>query len=191
MAPPGTKILAHSKPNKRASWAYHGQTGWYVGPATEHYRCATCYMPKTHRQIITDTIRFIPSHIPIPEASIDDHIRNSLQELTSMLSNKFSTYPSTISSPTNRQALIQLAGIFNRDVTNQPTDLTSKGEGYNTPPTTQHSYPPKKMTEDEFIEFMKQDKQQNSVNKNLPRVDNQQNTFASPHLIQRYPYITH
>ena len=37
MAPPGTKIIAHSKPNKRASRAYHGQTGWYVGPAPEYY----------------------------------------------------------------------------------------------------------------------------------------------------------
>ena len=74
MAPPGTKIIAHSKPTKRASWAYHGQSGWYVGPAPEHYYCVTCYIPKTHREIIKDTVRFILTHIPIPEASIDDYI---------------------------------------------------------------------------------------------------------------------
>ena len=42
MAPQGTKIIAHSKPNKRASWAYHSQSGWYIGPAPEHYLCVKC-----------------------------------------------------------------------------------------------------------------------------------------------------
>lgn len=36
MAPPGTKILVHMKPNKTASWAFHGQEGWYVGPRGHH-----------------------------------------------------------------------------------------------------------------------------------------------------------
>jgi hypothetical protein len=37
MAPPGTKIIAHETPSRRRTWAPHGQDGWYIGPALEHY----------------------------------------------------------------------------------------------------------------------------------------------------------
>ena len=35
----GTKVVIDKNPLNRASWQYHGRTGWYIGPATEHYRC--------------------------------------------------------------------------------------------------------------------------------------------------------
>ena len=36
LAPPGTKVLAHVKPDDRATWDPHGKDGWYIGPALEH-----------------------------------------------------------------------------------------------------------------------------------------------------------
>ena len=33
MAPPGSKILIHTKPSHRSSWAFHMTQGWYIGPA--------------------------------------------------------------------------------------------------------------------------------------------------------------
>jgi hypothetical protein len=39
MAPPGTIIIAHETPGRRKTGAPHGQDGWYIGPALEHYRC--------------------------------------------------------------------------------------------------------------------------------------------------------
>ena len=45
MAPPGTKVVFHAKPSNRASWAFHGQEGWYIGPSMEHYRCLKIYNP--------------------------------------------------------------------------------------------------------------------------------------------------
>jgi hypothetical protein len=33
MAPPGTKVLIHEKPQQRGSWDPHGIEGWYLGPA--------------------------------------------------------------------------------------------------------------------------------------------------------------
>ena len=35
--PPGTKIILHAKPGKRASWTFHGEQGYYIGPAINHY----------------------------------------------------------------------------------------------------------------------------------------------------------
>jgi hypothetical protein len=39
LAPPGTRIIAHETPDRRRTWAPHGQDGCYIGPALEHYRC--------------------------------------------------------------------------------------------------------------------------------------------------------
>jgi hypothetical protein len=50
LAPPGTKLVVHLKPDQQASWAYHGKEGWYVGPAMEHYRCVKCYIPTPGRE---------------------------------------------------------------------------------------------------------------------------------------------
>ena len=38
LAPPGTRILLRDlKPDKRPSWGFHGDDGWYIGPSLEHY----------------------------------------------------------------------------------------------------------------------------------------------------------
>ena len=47
IAPIGTKCLVHEKPAVRGTWAPHGVDGWYVGPARDHYRCYTVYIPST------------------------------------------------------------------------------------------------------------------------------------------------
>jgi hypothetical protein len=36
--PPGTRIIAHEKPDQRAPWDPHGLDGYYLGPALDHYR---------------------------------------------------------------------------------------------------------------------------------------------------------
>ena len=47
LAPPGTRCIAHEKSTQRGTWAPHGQPGWYVGAAPEHYRCYQIYIPNT------------------------------------------------------------------------------------------------------------------------------------------------
>jgi hypothetical protein len=39
MAPRNTRTFVHETPNHRRTWAPHGQYGWYIVPALEHYRC--------------------------------------------------------------------------------------------------------------------------------------------------------
>ena len=53
LATPGTKVIVHWPPDIQSSWAYHGEQGWYVGPALHHYRCYRCFLPKSGREIIT------------------------------------------------------------------------------------------------------------------------------------------
>ena len=39
LAPPGTRVVSHTKPALRASWQHNGEYGWYVGTSMQHYRC--------------------------------------------------------------------------------------------------------------------------------------------------------
>jgi hypothetical protein len=60
MAPPGTRIIAHKAPSRRRTWAPHGQEGWYIGPALEHYRCYMVSITKTRGDRIVETVEFSP-----------------------------------------------------------------------------------------------------------------------------------
>jgi hypothetical protein len=65
MAPPATRIIAHETPSRRRTWAPHGQDGWYIGPALEHYRCYTVYVNKTRGELIVETVEFFPRRVQI------------------------------------------------------------------------------------------------------------------------------
>ena len=83
--PPGTKGIVHTKPDKCASWDFHGEDGWYVGPVPQHYRCFKMYMPATHKERISDTVQLIPSRIHIPSVTLADHIALAADNLAATL----------------------------------------------------------------------------------------------------------
>ena len=116
LLPPGTRVVMHSKPDKCTSWAFHGEKGWYVGPATSHYRCIKVYIPKTQRERITDTAQIISKQIPIPQASIQDHLRNTADKMVHLLSTNPSFLPYHIPTNTN-QALLDIAQLLQHDTT--------------------------------------------------------------------------
>jgi hypothetical protein len=72
IAPPGTRIIAHETPGRRRTWAPHGQDGWYIGPALEHYRCYTVYITKTRSNRIVEKVDFFPEKITLPFPSSHD-----------------------------------------------------------------------------------------------------------------------
>ena len=118
MAPPGSNILIHTKPSKRASWAFHGLQGWYIGPALQHYRCVQCYVPKTRSEVISDTVKFIPDYVPIPTASIDDYIKEALEKAITLIQAKHTPTDTTINAVGPSSALIRLSHLLN----NYPPD---------------------------------------------------------------------
>lgn len=74
MAPPGIKVVAHSKSTKRKTWDFNGEEGFYVGPALENYRCIKVYFPRTRSVRIIDTLTFIPNSTPLPQVSLEDFL---------------------------------------------------------------------------------------------------------------------
>jgi hypothetical protein len=66
ISPPGTIIIAYETPNLRRTWAPHGQDGWYIGPALEHYRCYRVYINKTRSERVVEMVDFFSMKVQLP-----------------------------------------------------------------------------------------------------------------------------
>jgi hypothetical protein len=85
MAPSGTRVIAHEKPQQRASWDPHGVDGWYLGPAPDHYLCYRVHINKTKADRIVDTVEFFPANVAMPRTSSNDIVTIAALELTHSL----------------------------------------------------------------------------------------------------------
>ena len=112
LAPPGTRIIAHEKPTQRASWAPHGQDGWYIGPAMEHYRCYKVYINKTRSERTVDTVEFFPTQFTMPRLSSADAAMRAANDLIAALRNPHPSAPFPHLGDQRLDALAQLAKIF-------------------------------------------------------------------------------
>eukprot|EP00957_Ditylum_brightwellii_P116050 8853385-Ditylum_brightwellii.AAC.1 len=85
MAPPGTKCFLHIKLHKRASWGFHAEDAWYVGPMLKHYRCYMVVMKQSTAQRITDTVRFQHHNMKLPQVMPEERIEKAVRELTNAI----------------------------------------------------------------------------------------------------------
>jgi hypothetical protein len=88
MAPLGTKVLIHEKPQKRGSWDPRGVEGWYLGPARQHYRCYQVFAIKTKAIRITDTVEFFPTKTKIPYTTPTDVAIQAADDLIQVVQQK-------------------------------------------------------------------------------------------------------
>jgi hypothetical protein len=112
MAPPGTRIIAHETPGRRRTWAPHGQYGWYIGPALEHYRCYTVYITKTISNRIVETVEFFPQKFILPLPSSQDLATQAVKDLTHALLHPQPAGPFCQVGDEQAIALKRLASIF-------------------------------------------------------------------------------
>jgi hypothetical protein len=123
LAPPGTKIVAHIKSDQRRTWELNGETGWYVGPSLNHYRCVQCYFPRTRTVRDCDTVTFFPSNIPFPDIRLDDFLRQAASDIITILTQPQSpTTPTLQAGDPVRNALLTLATQLKR-IDNIPEPL--------------------------------------------------------------------
>ena len=115
MAPPGTLVAAHAKPNKRASWAPHCRKAWYIAPSLEHYRNFKCFVPDTRAEIVTDTVDLIAHNKDIPTISHDEYVQQALMDILAVLQQKQkSNVPSLQFGEKINDAVIAVADILNK-----------------------------------------------------------------------------
>jgi hypothetical protein len=63
LAPLGSKVIAFKPPGVRQTWAPHGTLAWTIGPAVNHYRCLSVYVPKTNATITADTFQWSEDNV--------------------------------------------------------------------------------------------------------------------------------
>ena len=81
LAPPGTRVIIHEKPTQRGTWAPHGKSAFYVGPAMEHYRCFKCYVPSTRTCRVSDTVIFMEDKFKIPQMTAPEATKRAATNL--------------------------------------------------------------------------------------------------------------
>jgi hypothetical protein len=112
LAPPGTKVLVHEKPEVRGTWSPHAVEGWYVGPASNHYRCYKVWIKETTAERIADTLTWLPLHVKMPGATPTDAAAAAARDLIAALVDTATPSPLSPMADSQRQALYQLADIF-------------------------------------------------------------------------------
>ena len=81
-----------------------------MGPALNHYRCVTCYFPRTRTTRICETVTFIPHDVLIPEVNLTDHLKQASNDIVSILAQPPSpTTPSLQAGDPVRNALLDIA----------------------------------------------------------------------------------
>jgi hypothetical protein len=106
LAPPGTRVLVHEKPSNRETWSPHAATGYYIGPAFEHYRCYTVYIVETRKERIADTVELFPEKAFLPIASSTDLAIAAARDQTHALLNPAPATPIAMQD-SERQILTQ------------------------------------------------------------------------------------
>ena len=89
LAPPGIAVVVHEKPDKRASFDFHGKRGYYVGPAMRHHRCHRVFVPETGDTRVSDTIAWypppdqhLPGHSPTTDVlAVMEHLRAAMAKI--------------------------------------------------------------------------------------------------------------
>ena len=112
LAPVGTKVIVHEKPQSRPAWSPHGVNGWYLGPAMHHYQCYRVCTKYTRSICIADILTWFPTLVEMPKTSSADDAVVAVQQLTAALQNPSPTMPLAPLFDKHRAALDQLAGIF-------------------------------------------------------------------------------
>lgn len=94
IAPPGTHVLVHEKPDNHNSWAPHAVDAWYVGPALKHYRGYRTYVWETKSERISDTVTWLPKNVALPQLTPTESIIQSTEQITEALAKLYAINPS-------------------------------------------------------------------------------------------------
>jgi hypothetical protein len=190
LAPPGTKVVVHLKPEQHASWAFHGEEGWYVGPSMEHYRCVKCFLPSSARERDIDTLQFFPKTGPFPNVSTEDYLKQAASDILSILQKSPSTLPYLAYRDATNNAIVHIATLLGRaaappvppDVPTPPTNLPTVAPAHplrvhipTQPPRVQVNSPqqlgPNQPTTPESVPHpqLLSEKQKEAIHDTLPR----------------------
>ena len=91
---PGCKVVSWVAPDARGPFSAHGDDGFYLGPALDHYRCYKIWIPGTRAIRTTDTVSWHPFNPLLSNAiAPHDELLDAISYLTSALTRYVDTPP--------------------------------------------------------------------------------------------------
>jgi hypothetical protein len=123
-APPGCKMIAHEKPGKRQTWAPHGQHGYSLGPAMQHYRCQNVYISTMASERNVDTLELFPHNYQMPQLSSTDRLLMAAKDMKDAFQNPHQDVPFASVGDDTVKALADLAAIFKLKLQQAPSLAT-------------------------------------------------------------------
>ena len=133
MAPLGTKLVYHIKPDQRPTFDVRGKEAWYVGPTPEHYRCVSIFIPETRREI--DTVQYFPNKVPIPATSKESLLLKSTLDMLELLKDPTPAMPALDYSHLTTAAVTKLAELFHLAAPQPQVHVPSNTESTENVPT--------------------------------------------------------
>ncbi|KAL7482174.1 hypothetical protein ACHAW6_007869 [Cyclotella cf. meneghiniana] len=112
MAPIGTEVMIHIKPNQRQTWGYHAIRAWYFAPALKHYRCIKA-VTEAGAIRVSDTFRFMHHSLPDQTITNTDRITKATQHLIRTLNGQSTAPPDELQAIQRLKDLITGAAKHN------------------------------------------------------------------------------
>ena len=81
VAPPGSEMLMHKKPNRRKTFGLNELKAWYLVPCFKHYRTFKGSLQSTRSEIMSDTVRSNHHTIEIPQLTSANRIMEAARQL--------------------------------------------------------------------------------------------------------------
>ena len=81
IAPSGSEMLMHEKPNQRHSLGYNAKKAWYIGPCFRHYCSFHGILPSTGGERVSNTVHFNHHVLTIPQLTPADRILEEANQL--------------------------------------------------------------------------------------------------------------
>ena len=91
------------------------QMGWYIGPALNHYRCPTFYIPSTGDTRVTGTAKFINSNTP--KNTVKFTATQTANELIKAIKDVLQQKPITIFAETQLKTMKDIENLFKNTTT--------------------------------------------------------------------------
>ena len=87
LAPLGTKVIIHERPDQWKTWDKHGLPGFMVNRAKDHFRSWQVSVTSTGATRVSDAIELLPTKYTMPKTSSKDRINAAFEEIAEALNN--------------------------------------------------------------------------------------------------------
>ena len=87
LAPLGTKVIIHKRPDQRKIWDKHGLLGFLVNRAKDHFRSHQVTVTKIGATRVSDAIELLLTKNTMPKTSSNDQINEAFEEIADALNN--------------------------------------------------------------------------------------------------------